>query len=276
VPSGATVEVDGKEVGTSPVTLDDIEAGDHQVRASTDILGGEASVVVYDSKVARARLRLTPLEAVQVRVTTRPAGVQVRVDGEEVGETPLLLRRVASGERELVLTKDDHYDHFETLRLDWEAFRASDGEPVVVDRDLTERRFVDVALRTGPMFTLDHVAWGLELFGSFWRFLELGAALHGKRTYVLALRLWPRLDIFEFGILARWAWFLPEGETEHWQNAAAFGGGMGLGFETRFGRFGARGDLAYSLLVIRKGSYFPNAPGNREALVANLTAYWMY
>ena len=67
-------------------------------------------------------------------VETKPAGVEVLIGDQSVGETPLELTNLRSGAYDLTL----RHPHYETIRLQDQAF--TDGEVLRVDRTLTRGR----------------------------------------------------------------------------------------------------------------------------------------
>ena len=88
-PAGATVRVDGAEVGRTPLTAD-LSSGR---RAVTVTLAGHAAAartieVVAERPLTVPPFRLEPLPG-RLRVASQPPGAAVRIDGEFRGETPL-------------------------------------------------------------------------------------------------------------------------------------------------------------------------------------------
>jgi serine/threonine-protein kinase len=89
-PPGATVSIDGKEAGVSPLTLPTVAPGMRTVRVARDgYASAELSLeIVADAPLAPLRFSLQPTEARGV-ITADPAGASVLVDGREVGKAPL-------------------------------------------------------------------------------------------------------------------------------------------------------------------------------------------
>lgn len=90
-PTGATVRIDGRELGTTPVTLE-LGAGTHRLELS---LAGYTRYSAAFPVVASRPLRLSTVQlerlAGRVRLASTPPGAAVTVDGEFAGETPLEL-----------------------------------------------------------------------------------------------------------------------------------------------------------------------------------------
>jgi len=107
-PPGATVRVDGGEVGRTPLTVD-LTSGSRRVEVS---LAGHGSAsrrieVVPDRPLAVPPFRLALLPG-RVAVTSDPSGAAVRVGGEFRGDTPVELELVARKEHAFQLTRAGH------------------------------------------------------------------------------------------------------------------------------------------------------------------------
>lgn len=97
-PGGATVVLDGKEVGTTPVTLSGLAYGRHDLQVSAS--GYEPyhrSVSVLDETPGRVDVELRPLYG-SLAITSEPTGARLLVDGEARGMTPLVLSGLDPGE----------------------------------------------------------------------------------------------------------------------------------------------------------------------------------
>lgn len=88
-PAGATVAIDGKEVGVSPLALRSIPPGVRTVRvARPGYAPAELSLeIVADVPLAPLRFSLQPTEA-RATVTSNPAGAFLLIDGRDAGKTP--------------------------------------------------------------------------------------------------------------------------------------------------------------------------------------------
>ncbi|MCZ6507979.1 MAG: SUMF1/EgtB/PvdO family nonheme iron enzyme [Acidobacteria bacterium] len=90
-PAGASVRVDGRSLGTTPLTLE-LGAGSHRLELS--LAGYQAYTaafpVVAGRPVTLPRVRLAPLAGI-VQLASVPPGAAVTVDGAFEGETPLEL-----------------------------------------------------------------------------------------------------------------------------------------------------------------------------------------
>jgi len=91
VPSaGARVSVDGEEVGVTPFDPLEVAPGQHTVVVASSRFEAVTHTVTIEGggDTVTLRVELTPLWA-PVTVDSMPAGAVVRIDGDEVGQTPL-------------------------------------------------------------------------------------------------------------------------------------------------------------------------------------------
>lgn len=114
-PAGARVVVDGRDVGQTPLTVNDLSRGTHVVRiAHQGYVTAERRVRIRSTQTAQSievdlvatrpvRQAAAPPAAPErtggsLMVDSRPSGARVFVDGKLVGTTPLLLDAVSAGE----------------------------------------------------------------------------------------------------------------------------------------------------------------------------------
>lgn len=105
-PAGASIAIDGKDAGVSPLTVE-LAAGDHLLSAiAIGRRGVDQQLTVEAGQKASLRLTLPetrgPIEP-QVQINTQPQGAQVMLDGKPAGETPFK-DKVGPGPHELKLT----------------------------------------------------------------------------------------------------------------------------------------------------------------------------
>lgn len=105
---GARVQVDGVDIGETPLVDVLVEPGPHQLTLTRDryLDYGEAITIEGRSQQQRFEARLEPAWAV-VSITSTPSGADVLVDGDVVGRTPLNAE-VLQGERDLVIKLAGH------------------------------------------------------------------------------------------------------------------------------------------------------------------------
>jgi hypothetical protein len=91
-PAGASLSVDGVMKGKTPLTVEDIAPGQHELRFELQHYRPvTSSVTVRDSEVAMDRVSLEPLP-VTVEVTSQPPGADIELNGQSTGrKTPSAL-----------------------------------------------------------------------------------------------------------------------------------------------------------------------------------------
>jgi len=110
-PPGATLLVDGRSRGTTPIELADLEAGRQYALHGT--LKGHADddqLLVVQAGSSTVRLHLAPLAGV-VAIDCDPPGAHVLVDGKERGLAPTTLELEPGRAYQLTLHKDGYRDH---------------------------------------------------------------------------------------------------------------------------------------------------------------------
>jgi len=95
-PPGGRVQVDGRDVGTSPLSLLDVKPGEHAVRVALDgHTPVEQTVRVHLGEATTVRLRLQ--RTARLDVLSEPPGATVTLDGRAAGETPVSLASLDAG-----------------------------------------------------------------------------------------------------------------------------------------------------------------------------------
>ncbi len=101
-PKGATVAVDGRTLGTSPIKKVRLPLGEHVVDVWLDGFSPvRESITVAPRKPAKLKLKLVSTRGL-LYVTSKPSGASVRIDGNFVGVTPIKKHRLDAGEHELI------------------------------------------------------------------------------------------------------------------------------------------------------------------------------
>jgi formylglycine-generating enzyme required for sulfatase activity len=108
VPPGATVRVDGRRLGTTPLTLA-VSSGRRSVAYSMDAFkpASRTFTVTAGQPLAVPKVRLVPADAVLV-LASEPSGAAVTVDGQWRGETPLELVVAPRRSHDVRLAKAGH------------------------------------------------------------------------------------------------------------------------------------------------------------------------
>jgi hypothetical protein len=130
-PSGASVLVDGRFAGTSPVTLRNVAAGEHLLHVERDGYQPLVRRITLGDQ-PQVRLSLRPSPQGTLRLRSRPSGADVFVNGEHQGTTPRDLERLPAGDYHVVVRKDNYEDYAVTARV--VADRSTLVDPPLVDR----------------------------------------------------------------------------------------------------------------------------------------------
>jgi|GEM_PF-2308411 len=116
-PQGATVRIDSKVLGTTPMDPLGIEPGWHLVQAEKPGLFGSARAFVRAGELNTVVLTLGSGRGT-LTVRSTPAGALLTVDGQSAGETPVRLEEVSAGAHALRLHRDGYLD-YETIVDIW-------------------------------------------------------------------------------------------------------------------------------------------------------------
>jgi hypothetical protein len=95
-PSGATLLLDGKQIGKTPLQIDNLELRDYQYTFRYDDYKELTGTLKIDSEQEK-RLSVTLQEIPGLVFSTTPIGAQVSIDGKVVGITPLIVKNLQSG-----------------------------------------------------------------------------------------------------------------------------------------------------------------------------------
>jgi len=95
-PDGATVYIDGKNYGVTPLEITDLEIGEHEMVISKD---GYAQIIkkieIKEEKVEIDEILAKAIS--EVFLNTNPKGAKVIINGKEMGTTPLTLKDINPG-----------------------------------------------------------------------------------------------------------------------------------------------------------------------------------
>ena len=155
IPSGARVYVGNQYRGETPVTLTDLSAGEHRIRA--ELRGYEPSartIRLAEETRAVEEFRLVRNSGTLL-LTTEPAGARVFIDGEQVGRTepledsyrqsePLEIDWLRPGEYRLQLSRSGYLHSPRTIRIEL-------NEVTEIHEEMDRRFVVDTRVRLGEV-----------------------------------------------------------------------------------------------------------------------------
>lgn len=116
-PSQATVYVDGKEKGTTPLQLAKLSVGNHEVYVRRE--GFQAAgkkVEIKENTEVEADFKLSTICKVRF-TTTAPSGTKIYMDGKSIGESPVTVE-VSAGKHRLKATAEGFYPYEEIIDID--------------------------------------------------------------------------------------------------------------------------------------------------------------
>jgi len=107
LPSGATVWVDGLAVGTTPVALENLPAGDHEVAVAKEGFVRATEVVTSAPGATPLVFAPQPAQAL-LSIASTPSDASVLVDGNSVGRTPLAELALEEGVHQVEVRRRGH------------------------------------------------------------------------------------------------------------------------------------------------------------------------
>ena len=127
MPPGVGVMVNGAARGTTPLALSDLSYGAYDIRLSIEgyepqerqvAISSEDPVAAINAQLARvAEIRTAVPGVGSVFVDTRPRGVEVWLDQQLVGETPMLISDVSAGVHAVEFRHDGYRDWATTVQI---------------------------------------------------------------------------------------------------------------------------------------------------------------
>ena len=126
-PPGVRVVVNGEARGTTPLALADLSYGAYDVRFSLEgyesqerrlAISSDDPIAAINAELARvADTRNASLGVGSIFVDTRPRGVEVWLDRQLVGESPMLIPNVSTGAHELEFRHAGYRDWATTVQV---------------------------------------------------------------------------------------------------------------------------------------------------------------
>jgi len=119
-PSGASVYVDNRFVGVTPLTISGIKTGSHIVKISYQGYADRIrTIVVRPHKYEYiTETLLTPANTGSLYVDSSPRGASIYLDGDYEGETPRRIDFIPVGSHTLRLSKDGYRDHVQQVWIE--------------------------------------------------------------------------------------------------------------------------------------------------------------
>lgn len=132
-PAGATVILDGKELGKTPLSPTATVEGEHTLKLLLDRYDeAERRVMVTEGGLRKVSVTLTP-KLGSLQIASNPPGASITVDGKPSGTTPATLTGVALGKHNILMSLADHKPQHRAVEL-----QPGDSVSVSVDMALTD------------------------------------------------------------------------------------------------------------------------------------------
>ena len=116
-PSGASIYLDYSYKGTTPITLEDVTTGSHNVKLKksgySDIY---KTVTVYEDTTTSISETLV-METGAISISSNPSGVKVYLDNLFKGSTPITLKDVTTGTHTIKLVKSGYDDFSDSVTV---------------------------------------------------------------------------------------------------------------------------------------------------------------
>ncbi len=104
-PPGASVFINGRLAGKTPVRIAGLPSGSYSLRMEKENYSTLSMPIVLGMKSLSIHEALPPRGAGTLRVAVEPAGAEVLLDGELIGHTPLEENNIPTGSHELLIRK---------------------------------------------------------------------------------------------------------------------------------------------------------------------------
>jgi len=127
-PTGATIEIDGKEIGKTPLEIPDFKSGPHMLTLYKE--GFKSSEYFFQHPQSPIQIHTLEQDDYTIMVTSTPSGAAVTVGGQLRGHTPMILRNVEEG--------------YVKISLAAQGFSPKDSEVEITDSN--NRRLVNIEL----------------------------------------------------------------------------------------------------------------------------------
>ncbi|MFQ5686313.1 MAG: PEGA domain-containing protein, partial [Candidatus Scalindua sp.] len=107
-PSNAKVYLDGKEVGTTPVTVTDLKPGKHTLEIKKARYEIWRESIETEADAVKTLTAVLQIKTGTIIMKSRPSKAMIFLDGKEVGITPDIIRSIDPGTHEVEIRLDGH------------------------------------------------------------------------------------------------------------------------------------------------------------------------
>ncbi len=143
---GASIRIDNSNIdGITPLTIENLSAGEHLVQVEIGPFYGEKMVSIEPNVISRMNIILGDI-TVNLNVFSTPEGANVSVDGKRYGKTPLTIKDLNVGFHKLIANKKGFVTHI---------------DEVLLEKDKINR--VDLTLDVTPQLTINSNPTGANI-----------------------------------------------------------------------------------------------------------------
>lgn len=131
-PAGASVFVNGRLAGATPLAIRGLDSGSYSFRFEKENFTTQTRMIQVKNSTAPIHEKMPAVATGAVRIDVKPDGAEVILDGEFQGHSPLYLADVASGEHELVVRKTNFNTYSQRIMVEA-------GQPLKFDDELEDK-----------------------------------------------------------------------------------------------------------------------------------------
>ncbi len=114
-PLGASIYIDGILMGITPLSLDKVTPGNREIFVSIPNFDSvKKSIEVKSNEETSISFSLGG----KIKITTLPSDAKVFINGNYVGNSPIITQRLAVGMQNIKITKENYKDNFSSLNLE--------------------------------------------------------------------------------------------------------------------------------------------------------------
>ena len=122
-PSGADIYLDNIQTGKiSPVTLQDVAAGKHFIKAVKGKYIGTKSVTVKVNDIVTETILLEKAKG-GLKIYSNPPEAEIFIDGQSYGSTPKIIKQLSVGDHQLVIKKETFENYSKTVKVNFNSFQ---------------------------------------------------------------------------------------------------------------------------------------------------------
>jgi len=121
-PDGADIYLDNiKTEKISPVTLQDVAAGIHLIKAIKGKYIATKSVTVKANAIVTETIRLEKARG-GLKIYSNPPEADIFIDGQSFDRTPKIIKQLSVGNHQLVVKKETYEDYSKTIKVNFNKF----------------------------------------------------------------------------------------------------------------------------------------------------------